>query len=772
MKQNYLAKFVSLMVTLAVLGLLFLSINTSANEDAINLMEINNTNESVNINESNFPDEIFRNWILENIEGASDSILTEEELSKVTEMYLNGNYGLKDLKGIEYFTSLKILYCPVIALEKIDTSKNTELKELYIQFNCLTSLDVTNNSKLEILDCSMNRDLERLTLGKKEALVKLDCHGDLASPLTSIDVTQCPNLKYLDCSGCSIESVDVSKNVVLEEFLYSNNKITMIDISQNSMLLQNEFGHSGGKQRINIKMLKSDNGYESEKEFMFDSNVTFSNNALEYRDNKLFINKVTKDMTCTFDVQRTTTTAELFGTLYFTSDTYFEPVTSLENVTQNIVAQKPTILDYDIQPTNATKQNVIWSIKDAGTTKATIENNQVFAKQSGTLILTATIKDGSIEGDYTQDFIIEVAKPKEHTVTFDLGNGDAFDVIVEEQDKAKMPTPPIKDGFIFEGWYQDSEYQIAWNFDTLITKDYRLYAKWKKIPMVEAVTSNKPSGSVDKNSQITLHSNTKGASIYYTVDGSMPTNRSILYTKPITITNTVTIKAIAIKNQQKDSIVSTFHYTIKEGIKKIDIQSHNENSIELINESEVLEAILTKEDFLAQQAGKNIFVTLKCTPLKQSTIPLDRSIVSDMVVGQYIDIKLLKQIEDDYIQEMTDLSKPIKIKLEIPENLLRQDRKYKVVRFHEGEWTILEDLDDDSNTITIASDKFSVYAIVYQDEIQDTTNHTNPINSNTISISTNDSSQIDLYIVLGCFSFTLFMYILYKMFICNNDKIL
>ena len=58
-----------------------------------------------------------------------------------------------------------------------------------------------------------------------------------------------------------------------------------------------------------------------------------------------------------------------------------------------------------------------------------------------------------------------------------------------------------------------------------------------------------------ESTQVTM-SGPAGASIFYTVDGSTPTDQSLEYEEPITLSETTTIKAIAIKDGVSSSVTS------------------------------------------------------------------------------------------------------------------------------------------------------------------------------------------------------------------------
>ena len=71
-----------------------------------------------------------------------------------------------------------------------------------------------------------------------------------------------------------------------------------------------------------------------------------------------------------------------------------------------------------------------------------------------------------------------------------------------------------------------------------------------------------PNGGTFTDSQtVTITCDTEGAAIYYTTDGTTPTTSSALYSVPITLTETTTIKAIAVKDYMQNSAVTTAAFT-------------------------------------------------------------------------------------------------------------------------------------------------------------------------------------------------------------------
>lgn len=73
---------------------------------------------------------------------------------------------------------------------------------------------------------------------------------------------------------------------------------------------------------------------------------------------------------------------------------------------------------------------------------------------------------------------------------------------------------------------------------------------------------NVPGGWYNHNQTIVLNATANGTKIYYTTNGSVPTTSSTLYTGPITIANTTTLKYMAMDDANNTSQVYTQVYTI------------------------------------------------------------------------------------------------------------------------------------------------------------------------------------------------------------------
>ena len=203
---------------------------------------------SLPINEDNFPDDNFRNYIKTYKAGSRD-VLTVEEQRKVESIKVEG-WNISDLKGIEAFPNLKELNCGNNSIRKLDLRQNPELEKLICNQNQLTQLDLSKNPKiyhlicfrnqleqldvsnlkdLVTLDCSHN-DLEQLDVRKSRSLVALNCSSNRLTELDA-DVTHKPSLERVECQNNQLTSLILGQNKGLKKLNCANNQLTQLNLN-------------------------------------------------------------------------------------------------------------------------------------------------------------------------------------------------------------------------------------------------------------------------------------------------------------------------------------------------------------------------------------------------------------------------------------------------------------------------------------------------------------------------------------------------------------
>lgn len=88
----------------------------------------------------------------------------------------------------------------------------------------------------------------------------------------------------------------------------------------------------------------------------------------------------------------------------------------------------------------------------------------------------------------------------QYTVTFNTNGGSDVDSLsVDYGEKVEKPADPTREGYTFDGWYSDKDFKTAWDFNTPITADTTLYAKWTEIPTYTVTVAASSHGSVMAN---------------------------------------------------------------------------------------------------------------------------------------------------------------------------------------------------------------------------------------------------------------------------------
>ena len=206
----------------------------------------------VDINETNFPDATFRQYVKVEFDKDSDDILSAAEIAAADIIFVTGK-PITSIEGIAYFTALTDLMCSNTKLTTLDTSHNTKLVSLECNDTpTLTSLNVSQNTELKVLRCNDNA-LADLDLTNNTALESLECGGN---EFTTLDLSQNTNLKSFGFFNGKLSSLDLTHNTNLEGLYFCGNNFSTIDVSQNTKL---KYLHLFGNQLITLDTSKNSN---------------------------------------------------------------------------------------------------------------------------------------------------------------------------------------------------------------------------------------------------------------------------------------------------------------------------------------------------------------------------------------------------------------------------------------------------------------------------------------------------------------------------------
>ena len=84
-------------------------------------------------------------------------------------------------------------------------------------------------------------------------------------------------------------------------------------------------------------------------------------------------------------------------------------------------------------------------------------------------------------------------------------------------------------------------------------------------------------------------------------------------------------------------------------------------------------------------------------------------------VAMYLDLSVLIKADDTVLGNITNLSTPMKFTVVVPENLLAEGREFYILRVHNGAVNKIVP-EHNKNILTFGTDRFSTYAVVYEDK--------------------------------------------------------
>lgn len=166
---------------------------------------------SYNLNDPFFKimdEEFLSALIKDGVDTNGDGLISYNEAESVTRLDVSGS-GIKNMSGIEAFTSLVKLYC------------GFDIEG----YNYFTELDLSKNVLLEELIC-------------------------WTCPINDLDISNNPNLSILFAGYCDLSDLDLSNCTNLTQLLLSKNKFDSLDISTNMNLCRIEIDNMPGLGKV------------------------------------------------------------------------------------------------------------------------------------------------------------------------------------------------------------------------------------------------------------------------------------------------------------------------------------------------------------------------------------------------------------------------------------------------------------------------------------------------------------------------------------------
>ena len=264
------------------------------------------------------------------------------------------------------------------------------------------------------------------------------------------------------------------------------------------------------------------------------------------------------------------------------------------------------------------------------------EGTEVKAGDNGEVRIT--YPDGAADTMQIAE-LVEERTVISYTVTFNSDGGSAVEPkTVIDNEAVTEPERPTREGYIFVGWYLE-ESDTVYDFTAPVRQNITLRAKWRAtedynneegavtpetpaVPVMQTVaapTFSPNGGTFDKAQSVSITSATAGAKIYYTTDGSAPTERSTAYTKAINVDKSMTIKAIAVKDGMTNSDVAEAVFVIEMKAEKpwifedVNVNASNwkYQSVKYVYDNDIMGAISGTKEFQPDRPlSRSMFATV------------------------------------------------------------------------------------------------------------------------------------------------------------------
>ncbi|WP_010134664.1 SdrD B-like domain-containing protein [Ochrovirga pacifica] len=166
---------------------------------------------------------VYKGWDLDGV--ANGTITPSANVATMTYLDIT-QLCIKDMSGIELFTSLEELHMAGNLVTTIDLSNNTLLKVVDVSGNKLASLDLSNQTVLKQLYAASNQ-ITSIDLTNNLLLEVVSLKGN---KLVILDLTDNEVLKRIEVQGNLLEQLILGQKISLTHLYAGTNKLKDIDV--------------------------------------------------------------------------------------------------------------------------------------------------------------------------------------------------------------------------------------------------------------------------------------------------------------------------------------------------------------------------------------------------------------------------------------------------------------------------------------------------------------------------------------------------------------
>lgn len=178
--------------------------------------------------------------------------------------------------------------------------------------------------------------------------------------------------------------------------------------------------------------------------------------------------------------------------------------------------------------------------------------------------------------------------------------------------------------------------------------------------------------------------------------------------------------------QTPETTPESLTYTVGKGAVIVTLNNVDETvcTARVADAAAIAHAILSEEELAEAEQGQTIEIRidverLEAVPQEDAEVIVTgiedcQEQIPGLVMGMYVDISMYMRIGSGDWNAIHATNEPVEIILDIPDELAGLTADFYIMRAHEGEYLLMEDLDETPETITIQTEAFSTYAILYQ----------------------------------------------------------